>query len=136
MKRMLTVVAFGLFLAAPTLFGQADPAPATRDQSNEAKARARAAVTDGDVTYGRIKELTAGQKVVIDVDDAPDKDFDLSDRDLKVTLAKNLQVGDTVKVTEHSKMGKTQSVVIAKHSGGGVTHGDQDKARTRTKNPN
>jgi hypothetical protein len=88
------------------------------------KARAKAAASDTDVTYGRIKELTAGQKVVINVDNAPDKTFDLADKDVAVKLAKGLKVGDPVKIQEHDVAGKTKSVAITKHSGGGVQHGD------------
>ena len=90
----------------------------------KAKAKAKAAVSDKDVTYGRIKELTAGQKVVINIDNAPDKSFDLSDKDVAVKLGKGLKVGDPVKVQEHEVAGKTKSVIITKHTGGGVTHGD------------
>jgi hypothetical protein len=81
-----------------------------------------------DVTYGRVKELTAGQKVVIDVDNAPDKSFDLNDKDVSVRLASGLKVGDPVRVTEHSVAGKTKSVQITRHSGGGVRHGDKKSA--------
>ena len=81
-----------------------------------------------DVTYGRVKELTPGQKVVIDVDNAPDKTFDLNDKDLHVTLASGLKVGDPVKVAEHSVMGKTKSVQITHHAGGGMKHGDKSTA--------
>jgi hypothetical protein len=88
------------------------------------KARAKAALSDKDVTYGRIKELTAGQTVVINVDNAPDKSFDLADKDVAVKLAKGLKVGDPVKIHEHEVAGKTKSVMITKHTGGGVKHGD------------
>ena len=95
-------------------------------QEPNTRARAEAKKTDHDVTYGRVKEFTAGQKIVIDVDNAVDKSFDLTDKDLKVTLAKGLKVGDPVRLTEHEVAGKTKSVTIAKHSGGGVAHGDKD----------
>lgn len=88
------------------------------------KARVKAAMSDKDVTYGRIKELTAGKKVVINVDNAPDKTFEMTDKDVAVHLAKGLKVGDPVKVQEHEVAGKTKSVMISKHTGGGVTHGD------------
>jgi hypothetical protein len=88
------------------------------------KARAKAAASDTDVTYGRIKELTPGQKVVINVDNAPDKSFDLADKDLSVKLGKGLKVGDPVRIQEHDVAGKTKSVMISKHTGGGVKHGD------------
>ena len=106
----------------------AGQAPTPADQA-ETRARTEAKKAEGDVSYGRIKEVTAGQKVVIDVDDAPDKSFDLTDKDLTVKLGKDLKVGDTVKVTEHSVLGKTKSAMIAKHTGGGVTHGDKDPAK-------
>jgi hypothetical protein len=86
-----------------------------------------------DVTYGRVKEITAGQKIVIDVDDAIDKSFDLSDKDLSVKLAPNLKVGDPVKISEHSVAGKTKTVQITRHSGGGVSHGDKKTAAQEKK---
>ena len=92
------------------------------------KARVKDALADTDVAYGRVKELTAGQKIVIDVDNAPDKTFDLADKDLTVKMGKGLKVGDTVKINEHDVAGKTKSVTISKHSGGGVAHGDADPA--------
>ena len=85
-----------------------------------------------DVTYGRVKELTAGQKIVIDVDNQVDKNFDLTDKDTKVNIAKGLKVGDPVKVTERDRKGKKE-VVIAKHTGGGVKHGDADRTTTDKK---
>jgi hypothetical protein len=114
-------------LGTTSLFGQATT-PQTEHPKASTRARAEAKVTDMDATYGRVKEFTAGQKIVIDVDNAVDKSFDLNDKDLKVTMAKGLKVGDPVKVVEHEKLGKTVSVNITKHSGGGVAHGDKDPA--------
>jgi ribosomal protein L21E len=87
---------------------------------------------DGDVTYGRIKEFTVGQKVVIDVDNAIDKSFDLTDDDARVNLAAGLKAGDPVKVTEREVNGK-KTVQIVKHTGGNVTHGDADRKHDRQK---
>ena len=43
----------------------------------------------------------------------------------EATIAKwTKKVGDPVKVQEHEVAGKTKSVAITKHTGGGVTHGD------------
>jgi hypothetical protein len=112
-----------LVLTGCGLMAQTPETRAERAAENT-KARAKAAASDKDVTYGRIKELTPGQKVVINVDNAPDKSFDLSDKDVAVKLAKGLKVGDPVKVQEHDVVGKTQSVMITKHTGGGVKHGD------------
>jgi hypothetical protein len=119
MIRSLLLLALTVFLAnsSPPLLGQTD-----RDQS------ARARTTDADVTYGRIKELVPGEKVVIDVDNAPDKTFDLADKDVTVKLATGLKVGDTVRLNEQEVAGKTKSVTISKHTGGGVKLGDKDPA--------
>jgi len=118
MKHMMPVlIASFALVAGPSLYGQENATTRARTDSKK---------TDTAVSYGRVKELTAGQKIVIDVDNAVDKSFDLADKDLKVTLGKGLKVGDPVKVTEHEVLGKTKSVMIAKHSGGGVAHGDKD----------
>ena len=104
-----------LLTGGSALFAQA-PTTAAKDQdhSANAKTKAKAAASDADVTYGTVKELTAGQKVVIAVDNAIDKTFDLTDKDVSVKLPANLKVGDTVKVNEHSVMGKTKTAVITK----------------------
>ncbi len=91
---------------------------------SKAKAKMKAAVSDRDVTYGRIKELTTGKKVVINVDNAPDKTFEMASKDVKVRMSKGLKTGDPVKIQEHEVAGVTKSVMITKHTGGGVTHGD------------
>ena len=130
MKRLFSVLTLGVFFAGASVMlaqekgvkGEAKEAKAS------AKASAKAAAKDVDATYGRIKELTPGKNVVIDVDNAPDKSFDLADKDLRVTMAKSLKVGDPVKVVEHEVMGKTKRVTITKHTGGGVAHGDKDPA--------
>src|SRR3954470_11343692 len=122
MKKILPILTTALLLTGVTsLFGQT---AAEKDHSATAKAKAKSAVSDADTTYGRIKEITAGQKVAINVDNAPDKTFDLTNKDLSVKLAKGLKVGDPVKIIEHSVAGKTKTVSITKHTGGGVTHGD------------
>lgn len=112
-----------LLAALPCVIGvavaQDAPTPAPQ-------ARAERAATP-DTTYGKVKEFTAGQKLVIDVDDAIDKNFDLTDRDVTYKLASGLKVGDTVKIVERDAAGKKKTVEVAKHSGGGVKHGDADR---------
>jgi hypothetical protein len=125
MKLIAPVLTATFILGTTALLGQAPPPPPPADST---RARAEAKTTDTDATYGRVKELTAGHKVVIDVDDAVDKSFDLADKDLKVNMPKDLKIGDTVKVVELEKLGKTHTVTITKHSGGGVPHGDKDPA--------
>ncbi len=80
-----------------------------------------------DVTYGRIKELTPGQKVVIDVDNAVDKSYDLTDKDTRVNLAANLKVGDPVKITERHVNGH-KSVQIVPNTSTNVRHGDRSRS--------
>jgi hypothetical protein len=55
---------------------------------------------DVDITYGRIKELKGGQKIVVQVDNAPDKTYDLASKDRTIKVAESLAVGDRVKVFE------------------------------------
>ena len=55
---------------------------------------------DIDVVYGRIKEVKAGQKIVVHVDNARDKTYDLADKNRTITVAEDLAVGDPVKVLE------------------------------------
>ena len=83
-----------------------------------------------DITYARVKEFTEGRKLVLDVDNSPDKSFDLTDKDTRVTLAAGLKVGDPVKVIEKTMNGKTV-VQIAHHSGSGVKHGDKTRSQAK-----
>lgn len=124
MRNKFSLVMFVFVLTTSSgLIAQTAGARAERAAENT-KAKVKAAVSDKDVTYGRIKELTAGQKVVINVDNAPDKSFNLADKDVTVKLGRGLKVGDPVKLQEHDVAGKTTSVTITKHTGGGVQHGD------------
>jgi hypothetical protein len=69
--------------------------------------------------------LTGG-RIVIDVDNAIDKSFELADNDPRVNVAAGLKVGDPVKVTEREVNDK-KTVQIVKHTGEGVQHGDPDR---------
>lgn len=123
MQRTLLMMTATLLLTTGGAVVAQVPPPLDRP----ADTRSRATATkDKDVTYGRIKELTAGQKVVIDVDNAPDKTFELASKDVSVNLAKGLKVGDPVQVREHDVAGKTTSVKITKHTDKNVPHGDKD----------
>lgn len=82
---------------------------------------------DKDATYGRIKELTAGQKVVVDVDNRPDKTYNLNEQDTKVNIASDLKVGDPVKITEVDHDGR-KMVHIARSDDPSVKHGDKTAA--------
>jgi hypothetical protein len=122
MVRVVSLLTSSLLLSAGVVLLAQDPAPSKADQT-----RARAEANAPDVSHGTIKELTAGQKIVINVDNAPDKTFDLTDKDVKVKMAKGLKVGDMVTVAEHSVMGKTKSVNITKHTGAAKTATDPAK---------
>ena len=124
MKRQVATVLAAAFLAVM---------PSVADDKNKPMNRDRAAIadragTDAEVTYGRIKEFNAGQKVVIDVDNAIDKSFDLTEGEPVVNVAADLKVGDPVKVTEREANGK-KTVHIVKHTSGNVQHGDPGNAR-------
>ena len=124
MKKTLRLSIAALLLTSGSAVFAYAPQTSAEETGTKARAKAKDAVSDKDVTYGRIKELTAGQKIVINVDNAPDKEFDLADKDVAVKLGKGLKVGDPVKLQEHEVAGKTKSVTISKHTGGGVTHGE------------
>lgn len=124
MKFLPTVVASLFLTSALPVFAQ-QPAPPAVPGASSAKA-------DMDVTHGRIKEMTANQKVVIDVDDAVDKEYDLTDKDLTVKVAKGLKVGDPVQVTEREVKGK-KTVDIALHTDPGVKHGDRSRSGEKAK---
>ena len=117
-KNGLALIASIVLACGSATFAQTQPPAADRSAAATRKA---------DVTYGRIKELTAGQKVVVDVDNKMDKSYDLTDKDKTVHLASGLKVGDPVMVTEHDRNGK-KMVDITRHSGEGVKHGDKTRA--------
>jgi hypothetical protein len=114
-------------IVASVLFGGlgvlAQGAADVHESTAHAKAKA-------DVTYGRIKELTPGQKVTVDVDNAPDKSFDLTDKDKAFVLAKGLAVGDAVKIVERKVNGK-DTVRIVRDTRTDVKHGDKTRAEEK-----
>lgn len=103
MKRISTLIFSGI-LGSGILLAQADP----------------------DVTFARVKELKEGQKIVLDVDNAIDKSFDLSKSDPNVKVSSGLKVGDPVKITEQNVNGK-KMVDIARSAEGDAKHGDQTR---------
>ena len=70
-----------------------------------------------DAIYGRIKNVTSGQKIVIEVDKAPDKTYNLADPKRTVRVAEGLAVGDSVRVLE-SKTKGVEAVDIVRNVGG------------------
>jgi len=124
MKRQISIWCAAAFLAA--MPSMADGKKKPSDEGRTPTAHRTGA--DADVTYGRVKELNRGQKVVIDVDDAIDKSFELTDKDRSVNLAADVKAGDPVRVTEREVNGR-KTVLIEKHTGGNVQHGDPRSSR-------
>jgi hypothetical protein len=83
--------------------------------------------TKSDITYGRVKDITPGQKVIVDVNNAPDKTYDVNDKSSSVHIASGLKVGDPVKITETQQNGKKMFDVM-RDSEAGVQHGDKTKS--------
>ena len=108
----LAVIASILLTCGSVGFAQTESRAADRSDKTDRKAS---------VTYGRVKEITPA-KVLVDVANAPDKSFDLTDRDKTFHVASGLKVGDPVMISERKINGK-DVVDITEHSGGGVKHG-------------
>lgn len=68
-----------------------------------------------DVVYGTIKNITGGQKIVIDVDKGRDKTYSLADKKALVRVADGLVVGDPVKVLE-AKVKGNRTVDIVRNA--------------------
>lgn len=122
MKRFLLVFAGAAMLSGLGAFASEVPSGMVQHFADASKPS---------VTYGRVKEMTAGQKITLDVDNAVDKTFDLTDKTVATKVASGLKVGDPVKITEWSDMGKTKRVQIVKHAAAGVKHGDKTAAQEK-----
>jgi hypothetical protein len=127
-KYIHTLLLSGLLLGASAALTAQQPQQSPRSQQPTTSTADRA-TTDHDATYGRVKEFTAGQKIVVDVDNAPDKSYDLA-KDKDVTMSPGLKVGDPVKITEHDVNGK-KTVNIAMDNNPNVQHGDKTKEQER-----
>ena len=87
-------------------------------------------IANPEVTFARVKEFNAGKKLVLDVDNAVDKSFDLSKSDPTVNVPAGLKVGDPVKITEHTVNGK-KTFDVAMDSEGGAKHGDKTRSEEK-----
>jgi hypothetical protein len=116
--RIFAIVGIPALLAGLAV-GQTQMPPAGRAPE---RASRNDADHNRDITYGRVKEVTAGKKVVVAIDNAPDKSYDLTDRDTAVMLHSNVKTGDWVKVTERDHNGK-KHIDIAKSSQTAASHG-------------
>jgi hypothetical protein len=119
-KRSITMLfaSVSLFCVLGLAQDPPPPGPAPEQSANR---------IDQKVTYGRVKEFTAGQKLAIDIDNAPDKNYDLTDTNITYKVARDLKVGDSVMITESEVSGK-KTIEVAKHSGA-VKPGDSDRKK-------
>ena len=76
---------------------------------------------------GVIKELKGGQKIVIQVDNAPDKTYNLSDKNRTISVAETLAVGDRVKIMESKETKGVQIVRDVKADQGERSRTENDK---------
>jgi len=126
MRKYIQLAMCGLLIGGATLSAQVpqaaeDAAKQGGQATQKAGQTAERAVT-GDATYGRVKEFKAGDKLVLDINNAPDKSYDLS-KDRDVVVAPGLKVGDPVKITESEVNGK-KTTNITMDNTPGVEHGD------------
>jgi len=131
MRKYIQFAVYGLLISgAATLSAQTpqkaedaarQAGQATQDAAKKTGQTAERAVA-GDATYGRVKEFKTGDKLVIDINNAPDKSYDLS-KDRDVVVAPGLKTGDPVKITESEVNGK-KTTTIAMDNTPGVEHGD------------
>jgi hypothetical protein len=83
---------------------------------------------DDGATYGKIKDVKKGDKIVIAVDGAPDKSYSLGDPKRSITVAEDLAVGDPVKVLETNDKKGAKSVQIVRDVRP-EARGDQQRSR-------
>jgi hypothetical protein len=101
------------------VFAGAQEAQGPTPQPDQIDTKAPEKAKNADAVYGRIKTVTTGQKVVIDVDKGRDKTFNLADSKVVVRIAEGLAVGDPVKVIETKTKGNhTVDIVRNTESGG------------------
>jgi hypothetical protein len=102
-----SIVTVGLCVAQQGQQGQASNSTPTPEQVT-----AQAANSDDGAVFGTIKDVKAGQKIVVDVDKGRDRTYNLADAKMTVTVADGLAVGDKVKVIESGKKdSKTVQIV-------------------------
>jgi len=102
MKRLFLIsFATGVLASGTLLLAQDPPKSADGPQARTDQSR-----TDGNVTTAKVKEYTPGKKIELDVANAPDKSYDLTDKDTTVNVAANIKTGDSVQVTERTVNGK------------------------------
>ena len=80
-----------------------------------------------DAVYGRIKTVTTGDKIVIAVDNAPDKTYNLRDPKVTVRVAEGLEAGAPVKVLESEVKGNRSVDIVRNVDGAQRSRSADDK---------
>src|SRR5262245_40763055 len=106
---MLRIFAVLSMLTMSSLSTPAQQTKSSDPNSNEVSKASRDKSKDVEV-YGRIKELKGGQKIVIQVDNALDKTYNLADKNRSIKIAEDLAIGDPVKVMESKETKDVQIV--------------------------
>jgi hypothetical protein len=114
-------------LVASTLSVPGQPTKSPGPQPDEVLKAETEKSKDVDLVYGRIKELKGGQKIVIQVDNAPDKTYNLADKDRSIKVTEGLAVGDRVKVMESKETKGVQIVRDVKADQGRRSRTEQKK---------
>jgi hypothetical protein len=104
---------------------QPTPKPGQIDSTRPEKAN-----DDTEAVYGRIKDVKAGERIVVQVNNAPDKTYNLNDAKKTVRLAEGLAVGDRVKVLESEVKGN-HSVQIERDTRKGETRSRAEEPREK-----
>ena len=107
---MIRTFALMSLLVAGSLSIPAQQAKSPNPQPDEVLSAKTEKSADVNLVYGRIKDLKGGEKIVIQVDNAPDKTYNLADKDKTITVADALAVGDRVKVMESKETKGVQIV--------------------------
>src|ERR1700741_3348746 len=103
-----TVIATGVLATGTLLVAQDKGQPQGQPQGQGQAER----TAKSETTLAHVKEFDVGKKIVLDVENAIDKSYDLTKPDPDVKVAAGLKVGDAVKVTEQEIGGK-KTVEIA-----------------------
>jgi hypothetical protein len=98
----LITLATGVLASGTLLLAQDDREKAPGKSDGPAQVQAAAPQKGSDVTTAKVKEYTPGKKIELDVENAPDKSFDLTDKNTTVNVAANVKTGDTVQVMERT----------------------------------
>ena len=108
-----------VLMLSGALFAGAQDAQGPTPQPDKIDTKAVDSNKNTDAIYGRIKNVTTGQKIVIEVDKGKDKTYNLADPKAVVRVAEGLAVGDPVKVLE-SKTKGNRSVDIVRNVDAGT----------------